>query len=70
MALQADIKNHWYRGGTLVRLIMLNIGLFLALRLVDLVFFLFGIQGPDLMEWLKSSSDPACSICTPLAQLK
>jgi membrane associated rhomboid family serine protease len=65
MALQADIKNHWKSGGTLARLIMLNIGVFLALRLVHLVFFLFGTEGPDLVDWLKSSSDPARLIRTP-----
>jgi len=65
MALQTDIKNYWYSGGTLMRLIMLNVGVFIALRLVDLVFFLFGTQGPDLVDWLNSSSDPGRLIRTP-----
>jgi membrane associated rhomboid family serine protease len=65
MALQQDIRTQWHTGGTLVRLIMLNIGVFLVLRLVDLAFFLFGAEGPDLVRWLMSTSDPALLLRTP-----
>ncbi len=56
MSIRKDIRSKWHTGGTLVRLIMVNVGIFLALRLFDLVFFIFGAQGPDVVGWLSSSS--------------
>ena len=49
----------------LMRLILLNVGTFVVLRLLDLVFFLFGAEGPDLSRWLMSTSDPALLLRTP-----
>ena len=60
-----DIRGFWHQGGALTRLIMVNIGVFLVLRLVDLVFFLFGAEGPDLLYWLKSTSDPKGLLVRP-----
>ncbi len=59
MGLRDEILTLWRTGGMLVRLIFLNIAVFVALRLVDLVFFLFGAPGPDLLPWLVSTSDPS-----------
>ncbi|MDQ3102047.1 MAG: rhomboid family intramembrane serine protease, partial [Bacteroidota bacterium] len=52
-----DIGGQWRSGGMLVKLIMINAGVFLFLRLFDLVFFLSGSEGPDIAIWLMSSSD-------------
>jgi membrane associated rhomboid family serine protease len=57
MALHHDIRTQWHTGGMLVRLIMVNIAVFVVLRLLDLVFFLFGAEGPEVTRWLMSSSD-------------
>lgn len=57
MGLRDDITAQWHNGGMLVRLIFINIGVFVALRLLDLVFFLFGTRGPDILQWLVSTSD-------------
>jgi len=57
MALHHDIRTQWHTGGMLARLIMVNIAVFVVLRLLDLVFFLFGAEGPEITRWLMSSSD-------------
>ncbi len=41
----------------LVKLIMINAGVFLFLRLFDLTFWLLGVESPDVAAWLMSSSD-------------
>ncbi|MCB0790553.1 MAG: rhomboid family intramembrane serine protease [Flavobacteriales bacterium] len=57
MGLQDDLRTYWRTGGALVRIILINIALFLVLHVIDLPFFLAGRQGPDLIAWLKSTSD-------------
>ncbi|MBK6752854.1 MAG: rhomboid family intramembrane serine protease [Flavobacteriales bacterium] len=56
MALKDELAVQWRTGGVLVRLILINVGVFLALRLVDLIFFLSGNQGPNVAQWLMSTS--------------
>ena len=56
MGLQDDIRGQWRTGGMLVKLIMINAGVFLLLRLFDLVFWLGGSEAPDITRWLMSSS--------------
>lgn len=65
MGLQQDIRTQWHTGGTLARLIMVNIAVFVVLRLLDLVFFLFGTEGPDVARWLMSSSNLGLLIRKP-----
>jgi membrane associated rhomboid family serine protease len=65
MGLREDIGMQWRTGGMVARLIMINIGVFLVLRLLDLVFFLFGADGPQVLPWLMSSSDPLRLLTTP-----
>ncbi len=56
MGLRNDIQGQWRTGGMLVKLIMINAGVFLFLRLFDLVFWLGGSEAPDITKWLMSSS--------------
>ncbi len=65
MGLREDIAGMWRQGGMLTRLIFINIAVFLVVRLLDLVFFLFGVEGPFVLGWLKSTSDPALLQRTP-----
>lgn len=65
MGLSQDIGGQWRSGGMLVKLIMINAGVFLFLRLFDLVFFLGGSQPPDIASWLMSSSDLSTLITKP-----
>ncbi|MDX9750568.1 MAG: rhomboid family intramembrane serine protease [Flavobacteriales bacterium] len=65
MGLRDDIQAQWRTGGMLVRLIFINIGVFVALRLLGLVFFLFGTGGPDVLQWLMSTSHPGRLVQRP-----
>lgn len=65
MALHRDLRYQWNHGGTLIRLILVNVGVFAALRLTDLIFFLFGAEGPDTVRWLMSTSDLGRLVRTP-----
>ena len=49
MAIRDELSMQWRIGGTLVRLILINVAVFLAMLIVDLVF-LFVAQDPGLAE--------------------
>ena len=49
----------------MVRLILINVAVFLLLRLFDLPFWLANTEPPDLVRWLKSSSDLGTLLYTP-----
>ncbi|MCB0794373.1 MAG: rhomboid family intramembrane serine protease [Flavobacteriales bacterium] len=57
MGLREDIQVQWRTGGMLVRLILVNVGVFLGLHLIGLVLWLFGLGNVDVLYWLKSTSD-------------
>lgn len=65
MAIHRDLRFQWDHGGTLIRLILVNVLVFAVLRVIDLLFFLFGADGPDLARWLMSTSDPQRLLRTP-----
>lgn len=65
MAIHRDLRYQWDHGGTLIRLILVNVLVFALLRIIDLLFFLFGADGPDLARWLMSTSDPLRLLRTP-----
>lgn len=56
MGIREELQQQWRTGGVLFRLIMINAGVFLVLRLVDLLFWMFGQEGPFLAQWLQSGS--------------
>lgn len=57
MGLKQDIENMWRTGGVLVRLIMVNVLVFLIINLIRIPFFLSGASALDLGWWLSSHSD-------------
>ncbi len=65
MGLQDDLRTQWRSGGMVVRLILINVTVFLVLHLVDLPFWLANAQAPDLVRWLKSTSDLGTLLYTP-----
>lgn len=52
-----ELKNQWRSGGMVIRLILLNAGLFVALHLINLPFWAMREQGPDILGWLWSTSN-------------
>jgi membrane associated rhomboid family serine protease len=65
MGLRRDIGGQWYSGGMVVRLIMINAGVFLFLRVFDLLFWLVGVESPNVVQWLSSSSHLPTLITKP-----
>jgi len=65
MGLQDDLRTQWRSGGMVVRLILINVAVFLVLHLVDLPFWLANSQAPDLLRWLKSTSALGTLLYTP-----
>ena len=65
MSLKDDLVRQWRTGGTLARLLLINIGVFAVLRVADLAFFLFSAEGPDLLSWVVASSNGHRLLRTP-----
>ena len=58
MAFIDDIKRSYLQGSMLLRLIFINIGIFILLHLVTLVLMLFNVPGNDVVQWVELPSDP------------
>jgi membrane associated rhomboid family serine protease len=56
MDIWTDIKQTFRHGSVLTRLIYVNLGVFLTVKLIGLVFFLGGLSSP-LIQWLSVPSD-------------
>jgi membrane associated rhomboid family serine protease len=56
MDIRREIKQTFKDGSVLTRLIYINLGIFLLLKIVDVLFFLAG-QSSDLVVWLSVPSD-------------
>jgi membrane associated rhomboid family serine protease len=54
----ADIKRTFKQGSALTRLIYINLGVFLLIKLLGVIFYLAGIPF-SLVEWLSVPSNPA-----------
>ena len=65
MGVRDDLAMQWRTGGTLVRLLLVNIGVFLGIHIVGLLYFITGHTEPDLSRWLRSTSDLDTLIRTP-----
>lgn len=52
-----ELKRQWRSGGMVIRLILINAGVFVALHLINLPFWAMRQQGPDLLGWLWSTSN-------------
>ena len=57
MGLKEDIRMQWRTGGVLVRLIMINLSVFILIGLINLVFFLTNTSGINITWWLSAHSD-------------
>lgn len=53
----ADLKTQWRTGGMVVRLILVNVAVFVLLHLIDLPFWAMRRDGPDLLRWLVGTSN-------------
>jgi membrane associated rhomboid family serine protease len=62
-----QIKNTFQRGSTLVKLIYINLAVFILVKLVQVLAFLFGFSGISalLIQWLAVPSDLATLITRP-----
>ena len=56
MSVAEEIKESFARGSVLTRLIYINLGVFVTIRLLNVFFFLAGAEFPFL-EWLAMPSD-------------
>ncbi|MBL8010035.1 MAG: rhomboid family intramembrane serine protease [Flavobacteriales bacterium] len=56
MGIRDDVSMHWRTGGAAVRLILINLGVFLVYHAVGLVLFLTGTPEPDLLKWMMATS--------------
>jgi membrane associated rhomboid family serine protease len=73
MSLKGDLEAQWRHGGTLVRLILINLGVFVLFLLAYLVLLLITGSGEHavhlrelyLVQWLRTSSDPGFLLYRP-----
>lgn len=53
-----EIKDSFKTGSMLTRLIYINLAVFLAVKIVDIIFFLFSVNSPNLLvTWLAVPAD-------------
>ena len=57
MAFIDEIKRSYLQGSMLLKLIFINIGVFILLHLVTLVLMLFNVPGSDVVQWVELPSD-------------
>ena len=57
MAFIDDIKRSYLQGSMLLRIIFINIGVFLLLHLVAIGAMLFNMPGDDVLQWVELPSD-------------
>ncbi|SMO87470.1 Membrane associated serine protease, rhomboid family [Saccharicrinis carchari] len=67
MAITDEIKDSFRRGGVLTRLIYINLGVFLAFLIIDILFSLFNQQHIATMvkSWFSVPADPMALLLKP-----
>ena len=65
MAFIDDIKRTYCQGSMLLRLILINIGVFVLLHVAALCGLLFNLQGDDVLRWIELPSDLAMLLRQP-----
>jgi membrane associated rhomboid family serine protease len=61
-----EIKDTFKHGNMLTKLIYVNLGVFLAVKIFDIIFFLFAIGGSNFwVEWLAVPADPSQLLYKP-----
>lgn len=56
MGIIDDIKLRYRQGGMILRLIYINVGVFLLLHLISLVLWLFGYNAESVLKWVEVPS--------------
>ena len=54
-----NLKNTFRAGNILAKLIYINVGLFILIRLMGVIFLLFNIPGISFLQYLQMPSSPA-----------
>ncbi|MDR1356065.1 MAG: rhomboid family intramembrane serine protease [Tannerellaceae bacterium] len=60
-----NLKLAFQRGSILTKLIYINVGAFIVLRLCDVIFLLFNVRGVSLYDYLNMPSSPALLLLRP-----
>ncbi|MEE4176910.1 MAG: rhomboid family intramembrane serine protease [Bacteroides sp.] len=66
-----ELKQFFLKGSILARLIMINLGVFILVNFVRLIFFLWNVQGAGevMTNWLGISSNPVVILTRPWSAL-
>lgn len=60
-----DLKKKFWAGNVLAKLIYINVGLFLLIRLLGVIFLLFNIPGVPVLQYLQMPSSPELLLFRP-----
>ena len=60
-----DLKRTFNSGNILSKLIFINIGLFVLIRLVSVILMLFNLDGFPFLQYLQVPSSPALLLSRP-----
>lgn len=60
-----ELKRQWRSGGMVIRLVLVNAAVFVALHLINLPFWAMRQPGPDILGWLWSFSDLGALVRKP-----
>lgn len=65
MGIINDIKQRYSQGGMMLRLVYINVGAFILLRIAALVAWLFGADAGQVLKWVEVPSQPGELLCRP-----
>ena len=65
MGIADDIKNSFKQGSAITKLIYINIGIFLAVRLFEIALQLFNIEGINFLSWLELPASTSVFLTRP-----
>lgn len=60
-----NLKNTFRAGNILAKLIYINVGLFILIRLMGVIFLLFNIPGISFLQYLQMPSSPELLMYRP-----
>ena len=65
MGVADDIKSSFKRGSVITKLIYINLGIFVAVRLLEVVLKLFNIEGINFLFWLELPASTSVFLTRP-----
>lgn len=65
MGIADDIKNSFRQGSAITKLIYINIGVFVVIRLLEVVLKLFNIEGINFLFWLELPASTSVFLTRP-----